>query len=183
MRGHMAYKSLEIKGLSQRMWCTNRLLWRTNSDFYGIQTPRFMAYEQFYWGWGWSLICWCWARGTNSKKSNQRAPNLRAATLQKCESDFFSVFLCQRCREIWREIFWWNFPRYVFQGLGVRGKISPKFHVKNGVKNGQFHANFTLLGRSADKPTRICTAPLTRQTAVVPSEGVQIWVCLFLYGR
>ena len=38
MRGRMAYKSLEIKGLSQRMWCTNRLLWHTNSDFYGIRT-------------------------------------------------------------------------------------------------------------------------------------------------
>ena len=44
---------------------------------------------------------------------------------------------------------WWNFPRYVFQGLGVWRKISPKFHVKNGVKNGKFHANFTLPGRSA----------------------------------
>ena len=32
----------------------------------------------------------------------------------------------------------------------MRRKISPKFHVKNGVKNGKCHANFTLLGRSAD---------------------------------
>ena len=32
----------------------------------------------------------------------------------------------------------------------MRGKISPTFHVKNGVKNGKFHANFTLLGRSAE---------------------------------
>ena len=32
----------------------------------------------------------------------------------------------------------------------MRRKISPKFHVKNGVKNGKFHANFTLLGRSAE---------------------------------
>ena len=32
----------------------------------------------------------------------------------------------------------------------MRRKISPKFHVKNGVKNGKFHAHFTLLGRSAD---------------------------------
>ena len=32
----------------------------------------------------------------------------------------------------------------------MRRKISPKFHVKNGVKNGTFHANFTLLERSAD---------------------------------
>ena len=49
--------------------------------------------------------------------------------------------------------FWWNFPRYVFQGLGVRRKISPKFHVKKGVKNGKFHANFTLLGCSAENPS------------------------------
>ena len=32
----------------------------------------------------------------------------------------------------------------------MRRKISPKFHVKNGVKNGKFHVNFTLLGRSAE---------------------------------
>ena len=36
----------------------------------------------------------------------------------------------------------------------MRRKISPKFHVKNGVKNGKFHANFTLLGRSAEKGPR-----------------------------
>ena len=46
--------------------------------------------------------------------------------------------------------FWWNFLRYVFQGLDARRKISPKFHIKNGVKNGKFHANFTLPGRSAE---------------------------------
>ena len=64
----------------------------------------------------------------------------------------FSVFLCRRCREIWREILGWKFPRYVFQGLGVRGKISLKFHFKNGAKNRKFHANFT--GRSADQCTK-----------------------------
>ena len=32
----------------------------------------------------------------------------------------------------------------------MRREVSPKFHLKNGVKNGKFHANFTLLGRSAD---------------------------------
>ena len=47
--------------------------------------------------------------------------------------------------------FWWKCPCYVFQGLGVRTKISPEIHAKNGVKNGRFHANFTLLGRGADK--------------------------------
>ena len=46
--------------------------------------------------------------------------------------------------------FWWNFPCYVFQGLGVQRKISPTFHVKSGVKNRKFHADFTLLGRSTD---------------------------------
>ena len=44
--------------------------------------------------------------------------------------------------------FWWNFPCYVFQGLGVRREISPKCHVKNGVKNGKFHAKITLLGQN-----------------------------------
>ena len=34
------------------------------------------------------------------------------------------------------------------------------------------------------KHTRICTARLSRvQRAVVPSKGVQIWVCWFLYGQ
>ena len=34
------------------MWCTNRLLWHTNSDFYGIRTPPFMPYEPFLLGVG-----------------------------------------------------------------------------------------------------------------------------------
>ena len=38
----------EIKGLSQRTWCTNRLLWHTNSDFYGIRTPTLTPYESFH---------------------------------------------------------------------------------------------------------------------------------------
>ena len=37
----------------------------------------------------------------------------------------------------------------------MRQRISPKFHVKNGVENGKFHANFTLLGRSAEKSPRV----------------------------
>ena len=36
-------ESSEIKGLPQRMWCRNRLLWHTNSDFYGIRAPPFYA--------------------------------------------------------------------------------------------------------------------------------------------
>ena len=34
------------------MWCMNRLLWHTNSDFYGIGTPTFMLYEPFLLGVG-----------------------------------------------------------------------------------------------------------------------------------
>ena len=41
----MTQKSLETKGPSHRMWCTNRLLWHTNSDFYGIRTPTTMPNE------------------------------------------------------------------------------------------------------------------------------------------
>ena len=39
-----------------------------------------------------------------------------------------------------------------FTGFGcLKRKNSPKCHVKNGVKNGKCHENFTLLGRNADK--------------------------------
>ena len=34
------------------MWCTNRLLWHTNSDSYGIRTPTFTPYEPFLLGVG-----------------------------------------------------------------------------------------------------------------------------------
>ena len=34
------------------MWCTNRLLWHTNSDFYGVRTPPFMPYDPFLLGVG-----------------------------------------------------------------------------------------------------------------------------------
>ena len=32
----MPSKSLETKGFSQRIWCLNRLLWRTNPGFYAV---------------------------------------------------------------------------------------------------------------------------------------------------
>ena len=70
---------------------------------------------------------------------------------RSAEVKIFSVFLCQRCREIRREILV-KFSVLRFPGFGCANrKISPKFHVENGVKNGKFHANFTLLGRSAEK--------------------------------
>ena len=34
------------------MWCTNRLLWHTNSDFHGIRTPTFTPYEPVFIGLG-----------------------------------------------------------------------------------------------------------------------------------
>ena len=41
----VVWRKNPLKGLSQRRWCTNRLLWHTNSDFYGIRTPTFTPYE------------------------------------------------------------------------------------------------------------------------------------------
>ena len=169
-------------------------------------------------------------RGTHFR--HHQIPNFRAATLQKCGLKISSVFLCQRCRVIWREILVkflrvLRFPGFGFRdgpnttttiifqksfasdatpkrhlmthqmknlcafsvfhcvegafgassggtpkmkngaprdelkngrGRGWAGpygcpkrKISPNFHAKNGVKNGKFHASFTLLGRGANK--------------------------------
>ena len=48
--------------------------------------------------------------------------------------------------------FWWNFPRYVFQGLGVRRKISPKFHIKNGVENENFTQVSLCWGAALTQP-------------------------------
>ena len=72
---------------------------------------------------------------------------------RSAEVKFFSVFLCQRCREIWREILGDIF-RATFSRVWV---CDGKFHVKNGVKNGKFHANFTLPGRSAEKGSLLRT--------------------------
>ena len=71
-----------------------------------------------------------------------------------------------------------NFPCYVFQGFGVRRKISPKFHVKNGAKNGKFHANFTLLVRSADeflwKESATQSGPFPKQSGIPPAYLLSI---------
>ena len=75
---------------------------------------------------------------------------------RSAEVKFFSVFLCQRCREIWREIF-----RATFSRVWVcDGKFHQNFTSKTVMKNGKFHANFTLLGRSAD------TFPGNRRTKI-----------------
>ena len=63
----------------------------------------------------------------------------------------FSPFLSAKGVVKFGVKFWWNFPCYAFQGLGVRGKLSPKFHVNNGVKNGKFHANSLCWGAALMK--------------------------------
>ena len=55
------------------MWCTNRLLWHTNSDFYGIRTLASTPYEPFLLGLGVVfniLIFGPWTRA--SRKSSHR---------------------------------------------------------------------------------------------------------------
>ena len=61
--------------------------------------------------------------------------NIRAATLQKCGSENFLRFsLCQRCREIWREIF-----RATFSRVSVcDGKIHQNFTSKTVWKTENF---------------------------------------------
>ena len=81
--------------------------------------------------------------------SESKTPISEQLPCRSAEVKIFSVFLCQRCREIWREILV-KFSALRFPGFGCATEISPKCHVKNGVENGKFHANFTLLGRNAD---------------------------------
>ena len=111
-------------------------------------------------------------KGGNTQKGWSEQLPCRSA-----EVKVFSVFLCQRCREIWREI-WVKFPRYVFQGLGARGTISQKFHAKNAVKSGKFHANFTLLGHSAEVGTLVSDSPAT----IVPAAAMELQVADSLRG-
>ena len=71
---------------------------------------------------------------------------------RSAEVKFFSVFLCRRCREIWREILV-KFSVLRFPGFGCATENFTKMSRQKrggGVKNGKFHANFTLLGRSAE---------------------------------
>ena len=69
---------------------------------------------------------------------------------RSAEVKIFSVFLCQNCREIWREILV-KFSALRFPGFGCATENFTKIsRQKRCEKNGKFHANFTLLGRSAD---------------------------------
>ena len=75
---------------------------------------------------------------------------VRAATLKKCGVKFFSVFSAMGVLRLGVKF------GEIFRVLRLPGfrcpnrKISPKYHAKNGVINGKFDANFTLLGRGAD---------------------------------
>ena len=71
---------------------------------------------------------------------------------RSAEVNIFSAFSLPKVSRNWRAILV-KFSVLRFP-LGVRGIISPKFHVENGVKNGKFHASFTLLGRSAEQYTQ-----------------------------
>ena len=79
------------------------------------------------------------------KRLGRKTPTtVRATTLQKRGVIFFSVFLCHRCREIWREILAKFSVRYVFQGSGVRsGKLHQTFTPKTVSKteiSRKFHS-------------------------------------------
>ena len=67
----------------------------------------------------------------------------------------------------------------VFQGSDVRKrKISRNFTAKSGVRNGEFHANFTLLGGSAEKLFKLWK-PTCRRTART-NFIIKIWVSQFV---
>ena len=69
---------------------------------------------------------------------------------------YFSVFLCQRCRESWHEILVRFSVCYVSQGLGVQiGKFHQNFTPQRCEEQKMFEAKFTLLGRGAEFSARL----------------------------
>ena len=68
---------------------------------------------------------------------------------RSAEVKIFSVFLCQRCSEIWREILV-KFSVLRFPGFGCARENFTKISRQKRCENGKFHISFTLLGRSAD---------------------------------
>ena len=79
---------------------------------------------------------------------------------RSAEVKFFSVFLCQRCREIWREILV-KFSALHFPRFGCAAENFTK--ISRQKRCEKCHANFTLLGRSADTvhSCRTCHMNLT----------------------
>ena len=91
----------------------------------------------------------------------------RAATLQKCGVKFFSVFLCQKCHEIWHEILV-KFSVLHFPGFGCPRENFTKFQAKNGVKTENFTQislcwgvalSFYLSGPMRDTPPHVAQYP------------------------
>ena len=67
--------------------------------------------------------------------------------------------------------FWSHFLCATFSKVWVsNSEISPTFHTKNGVKNGIFHADFTLLGRGADEGPDAIRANLPALTTLFSPE-------------
>ena len=85
------------------------------------------------------------------------------------KSIFLRALPCRKRTKIWCEIFYATFSR-VWVCEGNFTKIS----FQKGVKNGKFHANFTLLGRSADpNPPEFAQPRLSRSNGGRP-EGTNL---------
>ena len=94
--------------------------------------------------------------GTTAKKNDKTSEQLPC---RSAEVKFFSVFLCQRCREIWREILV-KFSALRFPRFGCAAENFTKISRQKRCEKRKFHENFTLLGRSADKTALYKTAHL-----------------------
>ena len=89
---------------------------------------------------------------------------------RSAEEKFLSIFLCQRCREIWREILE-KFSVLRFPGFGcARENFTKISRQKRCEKNGKFHANFTLLGRSAETLVKVMGVLVNRTSRVHQSS-------------
>ena len=74
---------------------------------------------------------------------------IRAATLQKCGSESFLRFLCQRCREIWREILV-KFSVLRFPGFGCARENFTNISLQKRCEKRKISRKFHSAGRSAD---------------------------------
>ena len=63
---------------------------------------------------------------------------------------------------------------HIFHGLGADSEDFIKFHAQNGAKNGNFHANFTLLGAGDGAETVFCDSIMFRLFTLVfyPKDDV-----------
>ena len=94
---------------------------------------------------------WGEITGTNDFLLVFPGKSSRQLPCRSAEVKIFSVFLCQRCREIWREILA-KFSMLRFPGFGCATENFTKSSRQKRCEKRKFHANFTLLGRSAENP-------------------------------